>query len=159
MGKSKSVFFLFSMVCCLSTKVTFCQNQLPATDSPKYIVMDYDFRGDTTFLQNVSKSSLSEAEVKAVDLLLKGAVANYNKGRSNKSAQVRSLTQYHIQLIPVASQKGEKLVWVNAFCPSDLTTAWQKEVIHLAGGGNCVFAAFFNLTTGKLIWMQVHDYA
>ena len=128
-----------------------------------YVVFNYDTSMRqiwvADFPLNAKSTHLNEKEVKQIDKIPTECIEKHNtvqrkefeklKG-GNPNAKVDryliSLNGYKIQLVPFMNPKGEKEVWLNAFCKP----VWQwKTVLFdpdiVADGGSHYFHVKINL--------------
>lgn len=69
------------------------------------------------------------------------------------------LGNYKCQLVAATNAKGEKIVWINAFCRMMGNFDLHKEIIMVDDGGNCYFQIEYNLTTGKVLSFTQNGHA
>ncbi len=124
-------------------------------DTSLYAVIMYDSTKVWHLKDGSRPASLSEEEIKEIEVLLTHSVAEHNKNIKpgyEGFQRIDPLKRYKRQLIPVMNNKGEKVVWVNCFC-CDWGLNWRKEIIMVDDGGSCYFNLRINLNlkTSSLI--------
>jgi hypothetical protein len=117
------------------------------TNSTQYAVIPFDTSYVWIF-KNVKPSSLSASEIKVIDMLIKNARKEYNQKIPGERIQIRALSEYKIQLIPVINQNGQKEVYVNGLCET-YRENWRNHLIEVKDGGNCFFSMKINLAKGN----------
>ena len=117
-------------------------------DTLQYVVLKYK-GGRYPKFDSVSASDLSIVEIDTVFSSLKRAIQVYNLSARNKIFTIRDLRVYKFQFIPVLNVKGEKIVWINAFCDA-FENDWKKDIVLVMDGGNCYFTARINLATERV---------
>ncbi|HWY34363.1 MAG TPA: hypothetical protein VNX68_06930 [Nitrosopumilaceae archaeon] len=115
-------------------------------DTLQYAVIKYK-GGRYPNFDSAVPSDLSSIEIDTVFSLLKRAIVVHNRTIHNKFYVVRDLEEYKFQFVPIVNVKGEKIVWINAFCGTFGANNWKKDIVLVMDGGNCYFQAKINLTT------------
>lgn len=113
------------------------------SDNSNFVVFDYNAKEHHWIFKNALAVKLSEDEITEVKTLVKKAVDTYNLKQTD-SRTVINLQEYKFQFLPITNEKGEKEVWVNAFCSTEKD--WQKQIVFVLDGGKCFFQVFTNLT-------------
>ncbi len=120
--------------------------ELPGTDSSHYTILSYDKSTDWMFVHGTA-TSLNKKELADLHTLLVISVAQHNRATKDAAFQIHHLEQFYSQYTPVGNAKGQKEVFVNAFCEAP-SQDWRHEQILVQDGGNCYFQIKINLTTG-----------
>jgi len=115
------------------------------TDTLQYVVLKYK-AGKYPKFDSVLASDLSIIEIDTILNSLKRAIQVYNLSARNKIFVIRDLGEYKFQFVPVVNVKGEKTVWINAFCDA-FGNDWKKDIVLVMDGGNCYFTAKIHLAT------------
>ena len=88
-------------------------------------------------------------------LFLKSNPPKYDKPVSNP-------LDYGCQYVGV-TKNGEKLIFLNAFCPSFIAETsnkyWFKQRVMVLDGGSCFFHVYFNPRTNKFSGLQYNGVA
>jgi hypothetical protein len=132
----------------------------------KYALVRYDsanafYANNEIFPTGAKATALTEAEVAKVKAMVDDCINTYNQKQKStfvdefnadadyaKKRYQIDVAEYKLQLIAVNDKKGEKIVYVNAFC-STPPAAWKKEVYLVFDGGKCYFQLVANLNTNK----------
>jgi hypothetical protein len=127
-------------------------------DSVRDVVFKYDKHRDESygFDKNSKPTTLSNAELSKIHLLIKNRVALYNSNKDpkNKYEFIRKPEKYYKQLIPAVNSKGEKEVWIACHC-SVIKGYWDKHIGVVNDGGTCEFTLKINLTKGTILTFNV----
>ena len=137
-----------------------------------YVVLPYDAAHPVMkalFTEKVKKADLDKRELEQVDTLLKKCINDYNmleeiqfqKWQELDSSTARNeffinLATYQKQYVPVTNERGQKIVWVNAFCYVAGDT-WQKELVKEDDGGKCFFNVKINLVTRMIYNLSINN--
>ena len=120
-----------------------------------FAVIQPDEKEFNIWFRNSSPATLTEEEISTVKNILPKAVGEHN---AKKSRTIEKLAEYKFQLVGLINQKGEKEVWVNAFC-RDPGQDWQNQIIAVEDGGSCYFNFYVNLTKQTFDRFQVNGEA
>ncbi len=123
-------------------------------DTLQYVVLKYK-GGRYPKFYSVLASDLSIVEIDTVLSSLKRAIQVYNLSVRSKIFVIRDLGEYKFQFVPVVNVKGEKTVWINAFCDA-FEEDWKKNIILVMDEGNCYFTAKINLATKHVFELGTH---
>jgi hypothetical protein len=118
-------------------------------DTLQYVILQYKGGERYPNFDSVLASDLSIIDIDTVLSSLKRAIQVYNLSSRNKYFVIRELDEYKFQFVPVVNVRGEKIVWINAFCDA-FGTDWKKHIVVVMDGGNCYFKAKINLTTKQV---------
>ncbi|WBO85567.1 hypothetical protein [Hymenobacter yonginensis] len=125
----------------------------PKGQKREYVILPFSEKPDY-MLKGAASTQLTAEDIDEVYRLVQGAVDKYNTEQAHlghKHSAV-DLRRYRLQLIPALNAKGEKAVWVNAFC-SNAPTNWEKSLVVVNDGGNCFFQVSVNL-----LWKKWSDF-
>lgn len=153
---------------CISFYITSCTQNPPDEKTPKGILVD------TSMIAIISSDSISNwlfkdgkrAELVSSDLgkiekVLEICIneynikkqkqynedkANYPEHQLRKEDYTIDLKRYKRQYLTSINAKGEKEVWVNCLCSTNIKN-WKKGIIIVHDGGNCYFNLKINITT------------
>lgn len=116
------------------------------------------------FNDTYSSTKLSRTECLEIQSLLIQAIQKYNS-RWRISGDIKDFGidtikyKYKIQVVPALNPKGEKEVWINAFCDSFGEINWKRGLVFVTDGGNCFFNLKINLSELKAYNIVVNGYA
>jgi len=143
-------------------KVTIPNTKTIEIDTSSIAVISFDQQGNWPFDNSYKPISLTESEIFEIETLMKACVLDYNKSLEENLKESYSIDfkryKYKRQYVAVLNNKGEKEIWVNAFC-STWDTRWKNEILLVHDGGNCYFNLKINLTTKKCFEIAVNGYA
>jgi hypothetical protein len=108
-------------------------------DSSKHVIGDHA----------IASATITQAELAIVDSLVKSYVANYNATMTDDRDLYRIKENYRIQIVTFVNSKGEKEVWVNAFCKAS-GDYWKTRPVVVFDGGPCYFQVNVNLNKRKI---------
>ena len=131
-----------------------CCKAKPTIDTARYTVIKY---GSFRTYEGAKATNLTEKEINNVEILLIKAIQKYNCD-SKHLAKIMPLDKYKLQLVPRINKKGEKEVWVNAFCETRRND-WKKALVLVEDGGNCYFDLDINITTKQYYGLEIGAYA
>ncbi|MBC6699067.1 hypothetical protein [Hymenobacter sp. BT190] len=125
----------------------------PKGQEREYVILPFSEKPDYV-LKGATMTPLTGEDIDEVYRLVQGAVDEYNTEQAHLEHKHSAigLRRYRLQLIPALNAKGEKTVWVNAFC-SNAPTNWEKSLVVVNDGGNC----FFQLSV-NLLWKKWYDF-
>src|SRR3569623_2361249 len=107
------------------------------SDTTKFCILPLD----TSYIEfkNLKETVLSDQDVKLTEkMLIKCVENNNNQDTSKHILRYIDLSNYKRQYMPFLNKRGEKLVWVNCFCISDMNFPdWKKEIVIVDDGGSC----------------------
>jgi len=125
-------------------------------------VIPFDRSGNWLFNNNYTPVSLTEKEIKEIDTLINISISEHNSSLSKELREFYGIDfkkyKYKRQYVAVINGKGEKEIWINAFC-STMGDKWKKEILLVEDGGNCFFNLKVNLKTKKCFGLSVNGYA
>ena len=163
----------FSLLFCLGVSFTSCsqtnkdKGQTPDTrtlilDTSSIAVISFDQQGNWPFDNSYKPTTLTDDEIFEVDSLVRQCALDYNQSLEDNLKESYSIDfkkyKYKRQYIAVLNNKGEKEVWINAFC-STWDVRWKKEILLIHDGGNCNFNLKVNLATKTCFEVTVNGYA
>jgi hypothetical protein len=108
------------------------------------------------FDENSKPTSLTNAELKAIQRIINDRVAVYNKHYIEYP--IKQPEKYFKQVIPVVSSNGEKEVWISCHC-TVMRDTWRNFIGIVDDGGTCEFSIKINLTKGRVIKFWVNGLA
>ncbi len=135
------------------------------TDTSVYAIIPFDTTL-TWLFPECKQSSLNEAELIQIDLLLNKCIDEYNVGKEKRYNQAVSnsgsnltkdnfvidLNKRKRQYVVVTNSNNEKIVWINCFCGNwDIST--KTSILSIKDGGNCLFNLKINLS--KKIYFEL----
>jgi len=124
-------------------------------DSTHYTILSYSKQFDNIF-DDGHAASCSSAELASLKQLVEKAMHRYNSHKNMLDLPLEPFDTYYFQLVPVVDGRGDKQVWVNAFCSVEHARDWKSKLVTVQGGGNCYFNVKVNLTRGKAYDMTVN---
>ncbi len=133
-------------------------------DTSKYAIINSKESASFAFDSSYSSVDLDEQDCIEIKKLLFQGIQEYNSSLKSKNLEYFGIDtmkyHYKMQLIPVLNKKGEKEVWINAFCSEEVMPMhWKTESIFVKDGGNCFFNLKINLTKQKIYYIHVNGYA
>lgn len=142
----------------LRVKNDMFEQKKVAFDTTKIVILPLD----TSYYQfNASKATvLSEKDLKLTESILIKCIDNNNNQGSNRHVfEYIDLGKYKRQYMPFQNKRGEKVVWVNCFCISNMDFPdWKKAIVIVDDGGSCFFNVIINLTTKKYEHLFINGY-
>lgn len=101
--------------------------------------------------ENATAAPLTNQDLKSIGRLLSASVQTHNSKQDTAKEfnEFIDLGKYRIQYVPFINSKGEKKVYVNAFCSyygNFNSTGWKKYLVSVDDGGSCFFHLTINLT-------------
>lgn len=95
-------------------------------------------------------AELTQRDLEVIDSLFLASVNIHNQGRPLTSEDDGfginlAKRNYRRQLVAVENTKGEKIVWVNCFCTTDVGE-WKTTIVSVDDGGSYFFNFRINLT-------------
>ena len=140
--------FLLLVLICFSQNVF---GQIKILDSALYTIIQKD---------STAKIDLAPGEIQNADKILIQALKGY------KLFSKTDFNDYRFQLVPSINEKGEKIVWINAFCfgewGSQRRSEWRKKIYprHMVDdGGTCFFDLKINLTLNNYSEFGMNGFA
>jgi hypothetical protein len=111
--------------------------------------------------KDTSSTSITNEDLQTIDTLLTDCIKVYNIGKhaTNSHSLYIDLKKYRRQYVPFLNSKGERMVFINAFCELDHFDYWKKTLVDVKDGGSCFFHVSINLTTGKYEQLYSNGYA
>jgi hypothetical protein len=103
----------------------------------------------------VKSTKIEVEELILIEGVLRECIENYNMKKEkefeeynrkypqdnrDKSDIIIELENYKRQYVAYINSKGEKEIWINCFCDTNIEY-WRKEIVFVLDGGKC----FFNL--------------
>ena len=117
------------------------------TNMSPYTILKYNSsEQQNIFDGNVKSATISLAEIREIEKLIKKRIDIYNKG--NQWPIIKS-EKYFKQFITVINPSGEKIVWVNCMCQV-IDDYWKKHIPHVSDGGSCYFRLKINLSRNEV---------
>jgi len=113
------------------------------TSDVTFAVLNLGEEEFTIWFKDSYPAKLSGNEIAGIKTILKKAVDEYNV-KPTRGEKIGELEEYKFQFVALFNPKGEKEVWVNAFC-NDFERNWQNEIIGVKDGGSCYFNFYVNL--------------
>jgi hypothetical protein len=158
MTKTLAVLILIAAVSCgqnKSSTKTFDTTAIQQLyfDTNKIAVLPID-TSDHYLFKDAKKMQLTNQDLKTVDKLLNECIQTHNlkQDTTKEFNEFIDLKKYKVQYIPFISSKGQRKVYVNAFCNyywNFDSTGWKKYVVQVDDGGSCFFHLTINLTENK----------
>ena len=119
-------------------------------DTTKIAILPFDVRsyyGESA--EGNIPSTFTQDDIIEIGNILPRCIAEYDSvlpGRNREFFSVNlNQREYRRQYMCSINKKGEKIVYLNCFCNSDLD--WHKFIIRAMDGGNCYFHLKINLST------------
>ena len=103
-------------------------------------VQYWDLRGNDLLLVN--------------ELLLSKPIANNNKTVAHYFPK-ETLSQYKFQYVPYLNEKGEHIVFVNAFCKENDT--WKEKLVVTSDGSDCFWQVKINIDQQHIFDFRVNS--
>lgn len=164
---SKFVFLLSSYSA--QSKPAFClpcqlNSQLPETGGMpelKYYRLNLaDCKNCPEFLQSVASSSavLGTEEFEQMRASLEKSIRRYNSKSQHKPGFLITQQKYGVQYVPYIDKKGEKLIWINAFCDGMGATP-ESEIVDVFDSGSCFFNTIICCGRTKATSILIHGFA
>ena len=137
-------------------------------DDSAIAILPYDSIQPWTF-KNRRQAELNRKDFKTIEGILNECIDNYNPEKERQFNEINAkhpeyklrkdnfiieLKNYKRQYIVATNLKGEKEIWINCFCNTNLN--WKKDLVVVKDGGNCYFNLIINLTTGKYYNLSVN---
>lgn len=132
------------------------QNQSKAP-STKYSVIKYDSSNHKWIFKFSTPAELKTEDLAQIENLTVRAIAEYNQ-KQPADRQIKNLSEYKFQYVPVFNKANEKEVWVNAFCNA-FESDGQEEIVRVLDGGNCFFNLKINLSSSSFYDFSVNGEA
>ena len=143
-------------------------SEFERNDKQKTKNIDYPLDNKMTFINDtISKRWLkineysnflpNNHDLKQIDLIFKNAIEN---GEFNflKEPKFENVKKYYRQYVCFINGKGEKIVYINAFClnldtPTKINGKtkwkpfdWKNELLIVNDGGDCYWSIWINIT-------------
>lgn len=155
---SLALLIFFEAISCRQNKSS---NKTPDTtakqqlsfDTSKIAILPID-TSDHWLFKDADPMRLTNQDLKSLDKLFNDCIQTHNSKQDSTKEfnEFIDLRKYKIQYVPFISSKGEKKVYVNAFCNHYWnfdSTGWKKYLISVNDGGSCFFHLTINLTENK----------
>jgi len=162
-----SIFLLFGIIGFSQTGTS----KAAFTDST-FTVLEIDTNDHcSSKLNGYSQTELNKADLPLIDSLLRIFIAERtNSGKPFHCGQEIHDYDYYYQFIAIKNDRGEQIIWVNAFCPSILKMGsypltkrekrlqkkgklllepdgdWQKHIVCAFDGCGCFWEVKIDLT-------------
>ena len=94
------------------------------------------------FDKTYTKATITKSEIETINKLIRDKLKKV--GYSNYQFE-----EYKKQFVAAIDKRGNKVVFVNAFCGT--YDNWRTEFIDVLDGGTCVFQTTINLRSKKII--------
>ena len=142
-------------------------------DKSRIAVLPYD-TADFWIFPSCTSTNLTEADFQNIEQLLDSTIDNYNvkqevvfkkmvakypQYKTDKDQFVIKLSRYKRQYIAVINQNGDKEVWINCFCNSNIFDYWKTQRVIVLDGGNCFFNLQINLTKRLIYNLSINGVA
>ncbi|MCE7040359.1 hypothetical protein [Dyadobacter sp. CY312] len=148
-------------------------------DSSVFVVLPY--KNQRWIFENASSTDLNHRDLLLIEAALRNSVNLFNQQEEKRFYEVSrknpdidfdkwnfliDLSRYKRQYIAVATNKGDKEVWI--YCLSDNAIEnmkrmnvlkdwdWRKSYMQFNDGGNNFFTVRINLTSGKLYYFMTN---
>ena len=159
------------MILVLASVTSFSQTTKTHTlfkDKSKFVILQDKSQIESIFSKNYKLTTLIKSDYVIIEDLFIPVIDSFNiKGEKRMRELARpyikidrnefiiDTSRYKFQIIAVINHKGEKSVWINAFC-NDHNMNWhnmsgKKNIVLVDDGGICYFNLTINLTTKKLL--------
>lgn len=112
--------------------------------------------------ENITPFTPSLEEVISAEKILKRCAENEMEGADSLDiGEIEELLFYKRQYFGGINEKGQKLIWINAFPANDehFTQYWQTDIVEVNDGGNHFFNVVTNLETGECYRFFVNSMA
>jgi hypothetical protein len=143
-------------------KIMQPKTSIAKPDTSSFTIITFDQNHDWPFEHTFQSAGLITNEIQQIDSLLKGGIINYNRRIAPTLRESYNIDfekyKYNMQYMAVLNKKGEKEVWVNAFCDAG-KKQWKTEIVLVQDGGNCFFNLKINLTKGYCFEISVNGYS
>jgi hypothetical protein len=113
-------------------------------DTSKYALLKIDTAQGWIFPAQSRPTNLTKSDFREVEMQLKLCIKEYNNNFQRENEFNINFNRNKYQLIVIVNNKGEKEVWVNAFCEN--MEYWKKTIVSVCDGGGCYFNLKINLT-------------
>lgn len=135
-------------------------------------VVPYDSTEKWAF-ENGKQAELANNDFVIIEELLETCINSYNTQQQKRYNKIMAkhpeytlrkedfiidLKVYKRQYVAITNSKGEKEVWVNCFCSTEIEN-WKKDIILFFDGGNCYFNLKINITKGTYYNLMVNGVA
>ena len=125
--------------------------QIKILDSELYTVIQKD---------SMAKIDLVPGDIQKADKILDQAL------KDNTFFSKTDFSKYRFQLVPSINEKGEKIIWINAFCfgkwGSERRSEWRTKIYPrymVDDGGTCFFDLKINLTLNNYSEFGMNGFA
>jgi hypothetical protein len=140
-------------------------------DSLFVSVLKYDSSYSYLFPTSVASVDIAPVEIEVCETLLADYVKEYNLAAVEKYKEVTKegpkanvdekdfiieLQRYGRQYLPVITEQGDKIVYVNCFCDPRRFNNWRRNLIVVQDGGHCFFNFKVNLSKRKIVSFSVN---
>ena len=114
----------------------------PADLGPNQTIIEAGENMDWVFGKNYRNQTPSESDIETAEKLIIECFNDQKRGTVNRLLN-RKPEDYTMQFVGAVNEKGEKIIWVNCFCSSEINyfKEWKTNLVMVKDGGNC----FFNL--------------
>lgn len=104
------------------------------------------------YLQHIFGDTYNEAELANEEIeyafkKIDTCFFDQRRGTVNRLLDMKP-ADYKMQFVCAVNSKGEKMLWVNAFCKSpnnDIYTNWKENLVEVDDGGKCYWNLRLNL--------------
>lgn len=155
-----TLIFLFLFLSCKTSDDKPSEILIKDLNNEVYIAIfdTFIFMKDETFFHPTN------SEIKLAETLL---ITELKKPKSqlvseyhffNEKETPLPLAEYKRQYYPIINKNKEKTLYFVGICNEMLYLypEWTTKEIHVAGGGNCFFRGFINLSTKKVASLSVN---
>lgn len=112
--------------------------------------------------KNIKSFNPSLEEVISAEKILKRSAETEMEGADSLDiGEIEELTFYKRQYFGGINEKGQKLIWINAYPANkeDFTKNWQTDIVEVNDGGNHYFNVVTNIDTGECYRFFVNSMA
>lgn len=116
-------------------------------DEIEYAIISPGKHMQHVFGNTYSESELSNEELEYAFKKIDTCFWDQRRGTVNRLLDMKP-TDYKMQFICAKNAKGEKILYVNAFCKSpnnDIYTNWKENIVEVDDGGKCYWNLTLNL--------------
>jgi len=119
-------------------------------DTSKTAILELERPVAWIFDSTYKQAELTQKDLPVIDSFVIKAVSDFNSRQEKNNSDhpwkidLKSYN-YRKQIITVKNVRGERVVWVNCFCSSELD--WKSKLVSVEDGATCFFNFKINLNT------------
>ena len=158
----KYLLFIYISLHAISCTQTTSKQETPQeilVDTSRIVIIQHDSTDNWAF-NDGQPAELTSDDINKIERLIGICINEYNipqqkrydeEKRKYPEYELRienyiiDLKRYKRQYVATTNSKGEKEVWVNCFCRTDVEN-WRKGILIVKDGGNCFFNLKINIT-------------